>query len=80
MVCFLSCVTQSSRFDNPDQFELSCVRLLANPWTVSYQAPLSMGISPARILEWIAKPSSRGFSQPGDRTQVSGIAGRFFTL
>ena len=33
----------------------------------------------ARILEWVAFPFSRGSSQPRDRTQVSWIAGRFFT-
>ena len=33
----------------------------------------------ARILEWVAYPFSRGSSQPRDRTQVSRIAGRFFT-
>ena len=33
----------------------------------------------ARILEWVAIPCSRGSSQPRDRTQVSHIAGRFFT-
>ena len=32
-----------------------------------------------RILEWVAFPFSRGSSQPRDRTQVSDIAGRFFT-
>ena len=31
-------------------------------WTVTHQAPLSMGNSQARILEWIAIPFSRGFS------------------
>ena len=36
------------------------------------------GILQARILEWVAFPFSRGFSQPRDRTQVSCIAGRFF--
>ena len=34
----------------------------------------------ARILEWVAMPSSRGSSQPGDRIQVSCIAGRFLWL
>ena len=38
------------------------------------------GILPARILEWVAMSSSMGFSQPRDRTQVSPIAGRFFTI
>ena len=49
------------------------------PWTVAHQAPLSMEILQARILEWVAVPSSRGSSQPRDWTQVSCIAGRFFT-
>ena len=33
----------------------------------------------ARILEWVAFPVSRGSSQRRDQTQVSRIAGRFFT-
>ena len=32
-----------------------------------------------KLLEWVAFPSSRGSSQPRDRTQVSHIAGGFFT-
>ena len=35
------------------------------------------GILLARILEWVAFPISRGFSQPRDGTQVSRIAGGF---
>ena len=37
------------------------------------------GLHQAKILEWIAFPFSRGSSQPRDQTQVSHIAGRFFT-
>ena len=37
------------------------------------------GILQARVLEWIAFPFSKGSSQPRDQTQVSCIAGRFFT-
>ena len=37
------------------------------------------GILQARILEWVAIPFSRVSSQPRDQTQVSHIAGRFFT-
>ena len=37
------------------------------------------GIFQARILEWVAFPFSRGSSQPRDRTQISRIAGGFFT-
>ena len=38
------------------------------------------GILQARILECVAMPSSRGSSQPKDWTQVSHIAGGFFTI
>ena len=37
------------------------------------------GIFQARILEWVAFPFSRVSSQSRDRTQVSHIAGGFFT-
>ena len=37
------------------------------------------GILQARILEWVAFPFSRGSFQPRDQTQVSRIAGGFFT-
>ena len=51
----------------------------ATPWTIACQAPLSFGILQARTLEWVAMPSCRGSSQSRDPTQVSRIAGRFFT-
>ena len=38
------------------------------------------GIPQARILEWVVMPFSIGSSQPRDWTQVSHIAGRFFTI
>ena len=44
---------------------------------------LSMGILQARILEWVAVPSSRGPSRPGEGILVSyispALAGGFFT-
>ena len=52
---------------------LSRVWLFETPWTVVH------GILQARILEWVAFPFSRGSSQPRDRSQVSRIAGGFFT-
>ena len=52
----------------------------ATPRTAAHQAPLSLGILQASILEWVAMPSSRGSSWPRDRTQVSHIAGGFFTI
>ena len=59
---------------------VACVWLFATPCTVAFQAPLSMGILQARILEWVAMPSSRESSQPRDLTQVSHIADGFFTI
>ena len=53
---------------------------LCDLWAAPHQAPLSMGILQARILEWVAMPSSRASSQPSDRTQVSCIVGGFFTI
>ena len=38
------------------------------------------GILQARILEWVVVSFSSGSSQPRDPTQVSHIAGGFFTI
>ena len=58
MVCaaVLNCSAESESF--------------ATPWTIACQAPLSVGILQARILEGLAMPSSRGIfptqgSNPG---------------
>ena len=56
----------------------SCLTL-CNPMDYSPQGSSVPGISQARILEWVAIPFTRGSSQPRDRTQVSHIAGRYFT-
>ena len=68
-ICMYICVISLSVMSNS-----------VTPWTVAHQAPLSMGILQARILEWVAMPSSRGHSQPRNLTQVSLIAGRFFII
>ena len=49
---------------------LSHVQLFATPWTVAHQAPLSMRLFQARILERVAISFSRGSSLLGDRTCV----------
>ena len=68
----------------PSQVSLYCAMLclfaqlcptLCDPRNCSPPGPLSMGILQARILEWVAMPSSMGSSQPRDRT-----AGGFFTI
>ena len=65
---------------------LSCfshVWLFATPWSVSHQAPLTMGFSWEEYWSGLVAISfSRGSSQPRDRTRVSYIsctADRFFT-
>ena len=58
----------------------SCVRLFVTIWTATHQAPLSMGFSKTRILEWVATPFSRGLTQSRGRTWVSPMEGRFFTV
>ena len=52
------------------------------PWIIAHQAPLSMGILQARILEWVAILSSRDLPNPGivSASHVSYIAGWLFTI
>ena len=59
---------------------LSHGRLLATPWTVAHQKPLSMGILQARILEWVAMFSSReSFPTQGSNPDLQHFT-RFFTI
>ena len=51
---------------------LSCI-LTETPWTLTCQAPLSLGFFKKEILEWVAISSSRGSSQPRDGTPASCI-------
>ena len=46
---------------------------LCNLMVCAHQAPVSMGILQARILLWIAMPSSRGSSNPGIRPHCGQI-------
>ena len=63
--------------DTTECLSLSSGKTLLNS---SYWQSSVHGILQARTLEWIAVPSSKGSSQPRDQTQVSHIAGRFFTV
>ena len=54
--------------------------ILSNPMDCSPPGSSDHGISPTRILGWVAISSSRGSSQPRDQTWISCIAGRFFTI
>ena len=58
---------------------LSCLTL-CDPMDCSLPGSSAHGILQARILEWVAIPSSRGSSWARDWTWVSCVAGRFFTI
>ena len=58
----------------------SHVQLFATLLAAAHPGTSYYGILQARILEWVAMLSSRGSSRPRDWTQVSHIAGRFFTI
>ena len=53
---------------------------LCDPMDCSLPGSLVHGIFQARILKWVAISFSRGSSWPRDRTQVSCIVGRHFTI
>ena len=53
---------------------------LCDPMDCSLSGSSVHGIFQARVLEWVAVSFSTGSSQPRDRTQVSRIAGRHFTV
>ena len=48
-------------------------------WPMDYSSSVQ-GILQIRILEWVAKPSSRESPKPTDQTLVYRIEGRFFTI
>ena len=58
---------------------LSCPTL-CHPMDCSLLGSSIHGIFQARVLEWVAMPSSRGSSRPRDWTQVSQAAGRLYHL
>ena len=53
---------------------------LRDPMDCSLPGSSVYGIFQARVLEWIAISFSKGSSQPRDRTQVSHIVDRCFTV
>ena len=80
-IYFLVCQTRAGLRTHPSDchffcnllflFSLAVVSDSVTPWTVAQQAPLSVGIFQARILEWVALPSSKGSSQLRDWICVS---------
>ena len=54
--------------------------ILCDPIDYSLPGSSVHGIFQARVLEWVAISFSRGSSQPRDRTRVSHIVDRCFTI
>ena len=71
-MCSLSILYESER---KVKVKLLSLVQLCNPMGSSIH-----GIFQARVLEWVATSFSRGSSWPRDRTWVSCIAGRHFTI
>ena len=76
---------QSCKAGGPDSYFYVCmlshfshVLLFATLWTELPRSSVR-GILKAKIMEWVAVPSSRGSSWPRDWTCSPCIAGRFFT-
>ena len=64
------------------QVLLSCVRLLATPWTIACQAPLCMGFSRQEYWSGLLCPPPRYLLDPGIEPKSlmsSALAGGFFT-
>ena len=53
---------------------------LCNPMDCSPPGSSVHGILQESLVQWVAIPFSKGSSRPRDQTQVSFIAGRFFTI
>ena len=87
MVCFMFCFIfffrlKACRILTP-QSESEVAQLcptLCDRMVCSLPGSSVHGIFQAKILEWVAISFSRGSSWPSDRTRVSLIAGRCFTL
>ena len=61
---------------------LSCVRLLATPWTVAHQAPLSMEFSRQEYWRRLLFPTRGDLPEPGSEATFlisPALAGQFFT-
>ena len=69
----------SSHLPNKVVKSLSHVRLFATPW-ICLPGSSVHGIFQAIVLEWIAISFSRASSRPRDRTPVSHIVDRCFTV
>ena len=66
-------------YESESEVAQSCTTL-SDPMGCSLPGSSIHGIFQARVLEWVAISFSRGSSRPRDRTWVSRIVGRRFTI
>ena len=67
------------QYESESEVAQSCPTL-CDPMDCSLSGSSFHGIFQVRVLEWIAISFFRGYSQPRNRTRVSLIAGRLFTV
>ena len=75
-------MNEERQSENTEPVVEAKVKVKVAQWCLTLCNPMGCtvhGTFQARIVEWVAFPFSRGSSEPRDRTQVSHIAGRFFT-
>ena len=58
---------------------LSCVRHFATPWTVSHQAPLSLGFPRQEYWNGLPFPTPGDLPRPGIKPMSPAFVGGFFT-
>ena len=58
---------------------LGRVRVFVTPWTVAYQAPLSMGLSRQEYWTGLPFPSPGDLPDPGIELTFPALSGEFFT-
>ena len=58
---------------------LSCVQLFVTPWTITHQAPLSMGFSRQEYWSGLPFPTPGDLPNPGIELAFPALAGGFFT-
>ena len=78
---WMSCVTKFGLIHHihPCVLSLQSCLTLCDPVDHSLPGSSVLGILQIRILKWVAIPSYRGSAQSRDQTQISCIAGGFFT-
>ena len=77
--CIHCRITETAYCQSESEVAQSCPTL-SDPMDCSPPGSSIHGIFQARILEWATISFSRGSSQPRDRTRVSCIADRRFTV